>query len=211
MAAAQRKYGGISAAQRRAERRQRLLDAALDIIGEHGMAGLSVRGVCARAGLTSRFFYENFTDTDTLAAELFDEQMAHVLARATGVVTDLDTAGDLPAKIRAAGELFLDELTRDPRIARLAWTEAMSHPALAERRLAAVRLIAATGAQWARQLLDLPPGPDPRLEATFLLLIGGYSEIALAWQNGAVDLTRDELLDFCRDFTLARLDLVTPR
>ncbi|MGW5312566.1 TetR/AcrR family transcriptional regulator [Nocardia thailandica] len=210
MASTQRMYGGVSAERRRADRRQRLLDAALDIIGEHGMAGLSVRGVCARAGLTSRFFYENFRDTDALAAELFDEQMEHVLARAATAVTDIDTAGDLPAKIRAAGGHFLDELTRDPRIARLVWTEALSHPALAERRLAAIRLIAATGAQWARELLDLPPGPDPRLEATFLLLIGGYAEIALAWQNGAVDLTRDELLDLCRDYTLARVDLVTP-
>ena len=60
-----RVYGGLSSADREAQRRQSLLDAAIDLL----VAGekLTVRGVCARTGLTSRYFYENFRSTDELA------------------------------------------------------------------------------------------------------------------------------------------------
>src|SRR5262245_10972131 len=59
-----RPYRGIEAAKRLSARRNQLLAAGLDLLGseEHDIAELTVRGVCRRAGLSARYFYESFTD-----------------------------------------------------------------------------------------------------------------------------------------------------
>ncbi|WP_434090437.1 TetR family transcriptional regulator [Nocardia beijingensis] len=43
----------------------------LDLIGESGAAGVTMRGVCRRAGLTTRYFYENFATRDELLDLLY--------------------------------------------------------------------------------------------------------------------------------------------
>ncbi len=68
-----RPYRGIPADARVAERRARLLAAALDEIAGGGVAALSVRAICARAGLTRRYFYESFGDLDALLLAAFDD------------------------------------------------------------------------------------------------------------------------------------------
>ena len=55
-----RRYGGLTAEERRAERRARLVRAATEIWVAEGWAAVSMRAVCARAGLTDRYFYEEF-------------------------------------------------------------------------------------------------------------------------------------------------------
>ncbi len=49
-----RSYGGASAEQRAAERRTRLLDAGLNILGEGGYHAAKVRAIWAEAGRTQR-------------------------------------------------------------------------------------------------------------------------------------------------------------
>ncbi|HET6290833.1 MAG TPA: TetR family transcriptional regulator, partial [Amycolatopsis sp.] len=63
---ASRRYSGKTADERRAERRLALLGAALDIWQEQGWAAVTMRGVCARANLTDRYFYESFANRDVL-------------------------------------------------------------------------------------------------------------------------------------------------
>ncbi|MFX5907320.1 TetR/AcrR family transcriptional regulator, partial [Acinetobacter baumannii] len=52
------------------DRRRRLLDAALDIVGTNGLSALTVRGVCEQAKVGPRFFYEAFPDLDAHAIAL---------------------------------------------------------------------------------------------------------------------------------------------
>ena len=63
-----RDYDGKTAAERVAERRQRLIDAGYALFGEHGYAGTSIRAVLQRAGLRDRYFGESFADLDALLA-----------------------------------------------------------------------------------------------------------------------------------------------
>src|ERR1039458_3042622 len=56
-----RLYRGISPAERRAQRRERLFDAGVEQFGNQGYAQSSIRSVCAEASLNSRYFYESFT------------------------------------------------------------------------------------------------------------------------------------------------------
>ncbi|MGH3557005.1 MAG: TetR/AcrR family transcriptional regulator, partial [Mycobacterium sp.] len=58
-----RPYRGVEAGDRLADRRSRLLVAGLDLLGasDQDMSELTVRGICRRAGLAVRYFYESFT------------------------------------------------------------------------------------------------------------------------------------------------------
>lgn len=56
----ERLYIGRHAAQRMAERRHLLVDAAIRVIAARGCTNLSVRNVCFEAGLSHRYFYESF-------------------------------------------------------------------------------------------------------------------------------------------------------
>ena len=64
----ERVYGGVSAAQRREERRGRLIKAAGELLATDGIDDLTVRKVAAAAGLSPRFVYEGFTDLEDLEA-----------------------------------------------------------------------------------------------------------------------------------------------
>src|SRR3954451_18403936 len=69
--APQRTYGGVSADDRIAARREKLLDAGLELFGTRGYAGTGVKDVCRQAGLTDRYFYESFNDGGALFLAVF--------------------------------------------------------------------------------------------------------------------------------------------
>ena len=52
--------------RRRAQTRQLLLDAALEVFAEDGFGRATVEQVCERAGFTRGAFYSNFSSLDEL-------------------------------------------------------------------------------------------------------------------------------------------------
>lgn len=56
------------------ERRERFLDAAAEIVIEHGVAAVTMDGVAHRSGVTKALGYRYFTDRDDLLAALFDRE-----------------------------------------------------------------------------------------------------------------------------------------
>lgn len=71
MQKASRRYGGIALEDRRAERRERLVRAAIAVAGRAGREGASVAAICAEAGLTARYFYESFPNSEALFVEAY--------------------------------------------------------------------------------------------------------------------------------------------
>jgi AcrR family transcriptional regulator len=193
--AATRVYAGMSADDRVEGRRRRLMDAALELIGNQGWAATSVRGVCRQAGLTPRFFYESFADLDALAVAVFDD----ILTEATSAILDAVAAAppEPAAQARAAIGTFVDELTRDPRRARIAFAEALGSEALARRRLRAMRAMAQLIADHGRRTYGSVPEADTLVDITAALLAGGIAELLIAWLDGAIAASRDELVDDC--------------
>ncbi|MBV6511131.1 MAG: HTH-type transcriptional regulator BetI [Ignavibacteriaceae bacterium] len=53
--------------------RQKILQAAVDLISEKGYHDVSVREICARAGVTKPVFYYYFKDKEDVLAELIQE------------------------------------------------------------------------------------------------------------------------------------------
>jgi AcrR family transcriptional regulator len=194
-------YRGIPADQRRAERRARLMDAALDIMGTQGWSATTVRGVCQHARLTPRFFYESFSDLEALAVAVFDD----IVASATANVIEAMAAApdDMEAKARAAIGTFVRDVLDDPRRARVAFREALGSEPLMQRRLATMRMMADLIATQARASYKLPATTDPFVDLTAALLAGGMAELLIVWLEGDLPLDREQLVEDCVALSVA--------
>jgi AcrR family transcriptional regulator len=125
-----RPYRGVSADDRRAERRERLVEAVLNVIGVEGVAGTTVDKVCIDAGLTKRYFYEGFSDLDALMLEALDLLFVRVFGRMTEAAAAHNTRSD---QVHAIVTAVIGDLAADPRGARL-YVESPGHRALRDRR-----------------------------------------------------------------------------
>lgn len=200
---ATRSFRGVSAEQRRAERRARLLEAALDLIGEGGWAGATMTAICNRARLTERYFYESFADREQLYLALMEELAAETAETVLGAI---DAApDDLRAKIRAALGAFVELLAEDRRKAHVALLDVVGSEAVQLRRREIVRGFAQIMAERARQELGRT-APEPReLELTSLVLVSGLGEALVAWFDGSLDATPEELVERATELTLRAL------
>ncbi|WP_206184631.1 TetR/AcrR family transcriptional regulator [Thermoactinospora rubra] len=66
--------------RRRAQTRERLLDAALEVFAEVGFGRSTVEQVCDRAGYTRGAFYSNFTSLDELFLAMWEQRSRAMLA-----------------------------------------------------------------------------------------------------------------------------------
>jgi AcrR family transcriptional regulator len=190
-----RVYGGVAASERAASRRQRLLDAGLELLGTEGYAGTTVRAVCGKAKLTPRYFYESFADLDELLLAVFDEIADELATQIVVAVTP--PPGDATETSRAAIAAGVHTLTEDPRKARVLFIEALGSEALAERRRQTLRGFAALVAAQGRAFYGVPESTDRLIELSSLMLVGGLSEAFAAWLDGAVRATEEELVEDC--------------
>jgi AcrR family transcriptional regulator len=201
MATPARPYRGVSAEQRQAERRAQLIEAGLELLGERGWSGATVRAVCAQAGLTERYFYESFADRDELAVAIFDRCTAEA---ATAVVAAVAAAPhDARAKARAAIGAFVELLEEDPRRARAILVESQASEALRERRDAGIRAFAALVSEQGRDFYGDRAVAPADAELTALALVGGLAELLVRWTEGSLDVSRERLIDHCTDLFVA--------
>ncbi|MDO8188967.1 TetR family transcriptional regulator [Conexibacter sp. JD483] len=185
-----RPYRGIPADARVAQRRARLLSAALEEIAAGGVAALSVRATCTRAGLTRRYFYESFSDLDALLVAAFDDLHREI---ADAIVAALAAVQGAPfdARARAAIGAGLTIVLETPAKARLLVAAGGEHGALAARRADAVDAFATLVAD----AIATPPGPAaPASPIAARMVTGGLIETVDAWLRGAVELTEQELV-----------------
>lgn len=201
-----RAYGGRTADERRAERRARLLDAALDVIGEHGAAGLTVNRLTRAAGLNERYYYESFSQVDDVLEAVVESVGGQIMA---SIVEALGSAEeDARARATAVIGVVVDLASADRRVGSLL-VESGSHSVLAARRRAyldvIVELMITEGAATLHVQRTSAVEPWARFTATFLS--GGLVEALSAWITGTVDLTRDELVEHAVRMFLAAGDL----
>jgi AcrR family transcriptional regulator len=199
-----RPYGGVSATERVAARRERLLDAGLELFGTRGFEQTGVKDLCRAAGLTDRYFYESFRDSRALFVAVFDrvtDELFTAVAHATAAV-----APTPEQQLRAAVGTFVRALADDPRKARIVFAEAGGAGPEVQRHLRETLrrfsdLVAATASQHIRD-----GTPEARVQVLALSLVGTLERVLVEWQDGRLDLGLDEIVDevtalFARQFT----------
>jgi AcrR family transcriptional regulator len=182
-------WAGTTLADRRTQRRERLVAAALDLLGTDGARAVTVRSVCRHARLTDRYFYENFADRPALLLAVYDAVAAE--AAAALVAAAATGGGDVERTARAAVEAFVGFLTDDPRKGRVLLLEPLTDPTLGLRGVA----LAPAFAQIVRDQLGSAVSPrDAALTAT--ALVGALANLFIRWLDGSLPVRRDELADY---------------
>jgi len=95
--------------RRRAQTRQRLVEAAREVFAREGFGRSTVEQVCEAAGFTRGAFYSNFTSLDELFLEMWAQESASMLSRLQDVAADAPKVNDL----RSAVERVLEALPVD--------------------------------------------------------------------------------------------------
>lgn len=202
-----RVYGGVEGDHRRSERRAQLVESGLDLLGGDGDdQSLTVRGVCKHAGLTARYFYENFTDREALAVAVYDHVIEGI------ITTTLEAVGAAPADaramIRAGLENIVSTVADDPRKGRLLFSAALTSKLLAHRRLRSSRLFASLLGGQAKDFYGLDETTD--LEPTTQFLVGGLAQTLTAWLDGMLGVGQDKLVDHCTGLFLVVAEPTKP-
>jgi AcrR family transcriptional regulator len=169
-----RPYRGVSQDDRRAQRRSQLIAAAIAVYGERGYRQATVKAVCEAAGLTERYFYESFANSDELLIasfnavtfRVFDASMQAAAAAGRGRTQ----------RARALLSAYFTALRRDPRSARVFLVEIRGVSREVDKAFdAALRQI---GGEVSKIVAPPASRPDDLLEAG---VMGGVIHIALRW------------------------------
>ena len=188
-------YRGVTAEERRTERRARLLDAGLELSARAAgrprpCAPSARRRASRRATSTSRF-----ASRDALLLALFDAITEEAAARCWRPSRRRRTK---PRRSRArpsARSSTCSSRTRARRASPSARRRATSCSCAAGAT--SLRLFARLMAEQARAFYDTGAEADRFVDATAIMLAGGMAELFVAWLDGEVTATRDELVEDC--------------
>ncbi len=184
-AASGRHYRGASPGERRAERRGRLIAAAIRIYGEVGYRRATVKAVCDAAGLTERYFYESFPNSAALLIAAYDRVNAHLvreIGRASATVSPRDGEG----RLRAGFARYFEILRAEPKSARVFLLEMSGiDPSVDEARETA---LATFGMLIGRAFGEAPDDATGIRELVVAGVVGGVSRIALRWVDSGYAL-----------------------
>ena len=186
-----RPYRGVEAAERLATRRSRLLAAGLDLLGDQrpNISAVTVRGVCGRAGLAARYFYESFTDKDEFVSCVFDWVVAELAATTQAAVAAVP-AGE---QTRAGMANIVRTISDDARVGRLLFSMQLADPVVVRKRAESSALFAMLSGQHVGNALHVPA--NDRIKAAAHFVVGGVGQTISAWLAGDVRFEPGELVD----------------
>jgi AcrR family transcriptional regulator len=163
-----------------------LLDAAFELLGSEGWSATTVRGVCRRAHLHPRYFYQAFSDLDDLLVAVFDRVVGQLGATMTLAVRAAPR--EPPLQMRAGLAAVAHFVADDRRRAQILYTEAPGQARLNRRRADAMQAFAEDVG--ARSL-----GVDPTAMVAAHLTVGGFTAALVAWLDGRLVLPLDDLVE----------------
>lgn len=201
--AATRAYRGVSADDRREQRRALLVDTVIDCLLVDGLSGVSVRSVCARSRLTPRYFYESFADLDELLLAAVDSVVDEVAARSMAAVAA--APDDTEAQVRAAIETGYGLVATDRRKANVLLVAAAGHGRLRARRHKLVTEYADLVIDGLTVLNTLGLAERRTARATALFLMGGSADVIEAVLSGRLRMSRPRVVEHLTTMWLGAL------
>jgi len=131
-----RRYSGRSVDEWKAARRERLLDAALELFGTEGYPATSVERLCAQAKVSTRHFYHEFQNKEAVLLAVH-AQVIELAVRSTGEALAATRDAPVEERIVAAVDGYLQTIMADLRRARVSFVEVVgASPAVEEQRIA---------------------------------------------------------------------------
>lgn len=180
-----RDYAGRTLGERRAQRREALIEAGVVIFGDHGFRGATIKGICRQAGLTERYFYESFANSEALFATVYKTLVGAIEHEMRDAVEQAPAEAE--AMSEAALRVYFTHMAR-PRVARIVLIEIFGISAGIDRTYRATTLkFAQLTEDLTARLFDQSvmsaQGTTPRLLS--MGLVGSTIHIAMYWNlNG---------------------------
>jgi AcrR family transcriptional regulator len=194
-----RTYRGVPHEERRAQRRDQLIAAGVAVYGARGYRLATVKAVCEAAGLTERYFYESFANSEELLIACFDAITQAVMDQ---ILAAARQAGPGPAEAaRAMLHTYFAALQREPCSARVFLVEIRGVSRAVDKALD--RALRTIGEQVAGFVAGPAAASDPLLQAG---IVGGVIHIALRWIADGYQPHIDAVTD-----SALRLGMVLPR
>ncbi|NLG45441.1 TetR/AcrR family transcriptional regulator [Gordonia sp. (in: high G+C Gram-positive bacteria)] len=200
-----RAYGGESGDARVARRRTALIDATLDMLAEPEPGAVTVRGICARASLTPRYFYESFAGADALVEATYDLIIGEIAERA---LAGFDAGSSPRGKVVGAVEAIVDVIESDPRKGRVMFSDTLRSPVIATKRAEMITLFTNLTFQSAPAVAKVSGGQETLAAAHFQ--VGGLGRVLASWTEGLIDLDRSALVSICVQMLLPESRAVGP-
>ena len=153
--------------------------------------------VCAQAGLSDRYFYESFTDREELLGTVWDQMRDETLAMILTAISDAADKGALE-QLRLALDATVHHIADEPNRAQIIFGDHAGSAVLEQRRRETVQMATDLMIGMARPFLA-EDVDDRALRINVVLGIGGFVELMLAWRDGLVDATPDEIVGHLSD------------
>jgi AcrR family transcriptional regulator len=126
-----RLYGGKSGKERQLERRERLLEAGLELFGTIGYPAAGIERLCAEAGLIPRYFYESFATREELLVAVYDRIIADTERRVFEALAS--SPREATARVARGLRAFIRSYLDDPRRGRIVCLEVVGVSSSLER------------------------------------------------------------------------------
>ncbi|MFV8162618.1 TetR/AcrR family transcriptional regulator [Mycobacterium sp. 134] len=188
-----RTYGGQSAQARRRQRREQLVEAAMDVMARNEWRGVTVEKLCAAAALNKRYFYESFTDLDALSAAVVDD-IAEAVRSATVAAADAAAQEPLEAQALVSVTAAVRALVDDPRRARVLLGGVAASPELHAHRSTVMHRLTDVLIDHGRAVHGVELEADPLAKVAPAFIVGGTADAILAFVNGDVHLSLDDFI-----------------
>jgi AcrR family transcriptional regulator len=188
-------WGGRTTLERRTERRERMIAAAISIWSEEGWAAVSMRRICAQTSLNDRYFYDEFVDRDGLLVAVWEQIQDDVLGAVTAAYQQRGSRTSWEDLTRTATRAFVDRIVAEPLKAKILLSRNEGSPVLeAVRRKAFQRSI---GIVMAAARPRMKSGYDEQaLEMDAIVSVGGFVELIRTWQSGHLNVDADQIVDY---------------
>lgn len=196
--ASSRSYGGLSSEQRRQIRRERLIEAGLEVFGRRGLSQSTMRDICTRARLSDRYFYESFSNVN----DVFEAVYVHLRDE---LVQRLHQAmvGHVPNQVSVAQaglHAFFSFVKEDPRRARIMLIDVLglrySHLGEGDQGAGVyqVQPYVSLFGSFVRAMYPSVDASDIDVELILQTLIGMTVQSAAAWADKGFDKSVDDIV-----------------
>ncbi len=200
-----RRYGGRTVVARKAERRQRFLDAATRLFAERGYLACSLADVCAAAGLSKRQFYEEFETREDVLIAAYDRIQDDAAASVARSLATLTVPTDPVVAMRTGLTAYLESIGSDPYRAKIAFVEVVGVSEHIEQQRRLRRHSWAAQIQGSLEAIGVRlRGDDTQLTAA--LLTGAVNGIAHEWMLRETKPPLSDLVDLLTGVAMALVD-----
>lgn len=176
-----RLYTGRSPAERDADRKGRLLEAAHDLFGSDGYAATSIDRMCTKAGVSTRHYYLLFANKEECFLALYDQITSPCLGRAVEVL-DRTAGRPMRERVPEAFLAYLQPILADRKATRIAFVESIVVGASSEEhRLAFREALIATVEQEGALAVARGEISERNFRLAALALIGAAGTVAYDW------------------------------